>query len=289
VGLVILSVLGLLAAVYALLCLFYFLVQERFIFVRFRLSRDHRFNFPGEFTERWLKVEDGAELHALHFKAKDAKGAVLYFHGNSGSLRRWGRRAPRFTSLGWDVLLCDYRGYGKSRGRLSEEALHDDAQRWYDLLLQDWPQQKIVVFGRSLGSGMAVPVAAANRPAALILESPFCELADAASHYLPILPYHLLLRYAFRNDRAIKRVTCPVTIFHGRRDNVVPFTSALKLYAAIPPEVPRELVAFSRGHHSDLYRFPRFRAKMRAALDRAVTPPSTFAPPSPEGEAPTRP
>jgi uncharacterized protein len=281
VGLLILSILGLLVAAYLLLCLFYYLVQERFIFVRFRIPRTYTFRFPGPFEEKWLKVEDGAELHALYFKAPDPKGVVLYFHGNTGSLRRWGRRAPRFTSLGFDVLMPDYRGYGKSRGRMSEDALHDDAQRWYDLLFQHWPQDRIALYGRSLGSGMAVPLAAANRPRALILEAPFCDLADAAMHYLPILPYRLLLRFGFRNDKAIRRVTCPVTILHGRRDNVVPFTSALKLYAAIPAEVPRELVAFPKGHHSDLYRFPRFRVRVAQALQGGVEPATTFAPRQP--------
>lgn len=285
-GILILGALGLLVAVYLLLCLFYYLVQERFIFVRFRVPRDHRFKFSDTFEERWLAVDDGAELHALYFRAAEPRGVVLYFHGNTGSLRRWGRRAHRFTGLGLDVLMPDYRGYGKSRGPLSEEALHDDAQRWYASLLAHWPQDRIAVYGRSLGSGMAVPVAANNHPAALVLEAPFCDLADAASHYLPILPYRILLRYAFRNDKAIKRVTCPVTILHGRRDNVVPFTSALKLYAAIPANVPRELVAFARGHHSDLHRFPRFRARVAQALSMGDADDPTFAPRSPMSNAP---
>lgn len=287
-GLVFLGALGALVAIYALLCLFYYLVQERFIFVRFRTGKGHVFKFAGPFEERWSHVEDGAELHALHFKAEHPRGVVLYFHGNTGSLRRWGRRAPRFTSLGFDVLMPDYRGYGKSRGRLSEDALHDDAQRWYDLLLQQWPQDRIVVYGRSLGGGMAVPVAANNDPRALILESAFSDLAAAAMHYLPLFPYRWLLRYRFRNDRAIRRVRCPITILHGRRDNVVPFSSALKLYAAVPREVPCELVAFNKGHHSDLYRFPRFRAKVREAMEGSGGEGATFARPSPEGIAPNR-
>lgn len=274
------ALIGLLAVAYALLCVFYYLMQERFIFVRFRTPKDHRYRFPGELEEVHLTTEDGAELHALHFKAQEPRGVVLYFHGNTGSLRRWGKRAPRFTRAGYDVLMPDYRGYGKSRGRLSEEALMDDAQRWYQRLLQRWPQDHVVIYGRSLGSGMAVPLAAANRPRALVLESPFSTLADAAAHYLPVLPYRWLLRYPFRNDRAIQRVKCPIMILHGRRDNVVPYTSALKLYAAIPPEVPREMVTFNRGHHSDLHRFPRFHAAVRRALDgHCGSGTNTFAPP----------
>ena len=278
---IVFGLIGLLALAYGLLCAFYYLAQERLIFVRFKLSRAYRFRFPGSFEEKYIHTEDGAELHALHFHVKDARGVVLYFHGNTGSLRRWGKRATQVTSKGFDLLMPDYRGYGKSRGRLSEEALLDDAQRWFDHLLQQWPQDRIVIYGRSLGSGMAVPVAASNRPRALILESPFSGLADPASHYLPILPYRWLLRYPFRNDRAIMRVTCPITIFHGRRDNVVPYSSALKLYAAIPASTPRELVTFARGHHANLQRFPRFQAKLRRALEGIPkTGTATFAAPN---------
>lgn len=275
------SVVGVVALAYVAVCVFYYLVQERFIFVRFRLARDHRFKFPGPFDEVFIHSEDGAELHALHFRVERPKGVVLYFHGNTGSLRRWGKRAPRFTELGYEVLMPDYRGYGKSRGALSEEALHDDARRWYDHLRRDWGQDHIIVYGRSLGCGMAVPVAATDRPRALVLESPFCDLADAARHYLPILPYRLLLRYGFRNDREIRGVTCPITIFHGRRDNVVPFTSALKLYAAIPTGTPRELVEFARGNHANLHRFPRYHTKLKRALEGAPSGGTvTFAPPN---------
>ena len=122
------------------------------------------------------------------------------------------------------------------------------------------------MYGRSLGSGMAVPVAAANHPRALVLESPFANLYDAARHQFYLLPYRLLLRYAFRNDKAIRRVTCPVHIFHGKRDPIVPYESALRLYAAVPDTVRREMLTFGRGLHSDLWRFKRFQRKMERIL-----------------------
>jgi fermentation-respiration switch protein FrsA (DUF1100 family) len=243
---------------YAALCLFYYVAQERFIFIRFWLSDRYRFKFAEPFDERFLDRPDGARLHALHFPVDGAKGTVLYFHGNTGTLRRWGRQAPRFLQKGYNVLMPDPRGYGKSRGPLSEAALHADAQAWYEHLCATEPQHRIVVYGRSLGSGLATPVAARNRPRMLLLETPFANLYDVANSYLRILPYWLLLRYTFRNDRAIQRVQCPTYLFHGRRDVVVPYSSALKLYAHVPGAVPRELFTFSRGRHSNLARFARF-------------------------------
>lgn len=255
---------------YGALCLFYYLFQERFIFIRFRLSDNYRFRFELPFEERYRTAADGARLHALYFKAEEPRGVVLYFHGNTGSLRRWGHQARRFTRQGFDVLMPDHRGYGKSSGALSEKALHHDAQGWYDHLKEQWPEDRIVLYGRSLGSALATPVAANNRPSVLILETPFANLYDVAISYLRILPYKVLLRYPFRNDKAIRRVHCPVYIFHGRRDNVVPYHSALKLYSMVPSTVEREMFTFPKGHHSDLPRFVRFNRQLQRILARVA-------------------
>jgi len=278
---ILLYALGILLLLYVLLCLVYYAIQERLIFVRFRLPHGYRFRFPGAFEERFIHAADGATLHGLYFKAAEPRGVVIYFHGNTGSLRRWGRRAPTFTASGYDVLMPDYRGYGKSRGRLSEAALLEDAALWYRHVRQHWPQDRIVLYGRSLGSGMAVPLAAAEHPRALILESPFASMREAAMNYLPILPYRLLLRYPFQNDRAIRSVRCPVYIFHGQRDNVVPHASALRLYAAIPATVEREMITFPRAHHGNLVRYPRYHRKLRRILrDLDAKGRATFAPPT---------
>lgn len=263
---VVLGLLAVLVAGYVVLCLFYYILQERFIFVRFRMARKTPFRFKRPFQERWIDGADGASLHALYFPCDNPRGVVIYFHGNTGGLRRWGKLAPRFTALGYDVLMPDPRGYGKSRGKLSEPALHDDASRWYRSLLDRWSEQDIVLYGRSLGSGLATPLAANFSPRMLLLETPFANLYDVARYYLIILPYRLLLRYNFRNDRAIARVRCPVYIFHGERDNIVPYHSALRLYSLVPSDVVRRMYTFPEGHHNDLYRFPRFKRAMRELL-----------------------
>lgn len=261
-----LGALGTVLLVYAGLCLFYYLFQERFIFVRFRTRYDFRYRFEQPHEERWIDRPDGARLHAIHFAVPNPKGIVLYFHGNTGSLKRWGRRAVRFTSLGYDVLMPDPRGYGKSRGRSTEDALLKDARAWYDGLIGSWTEQQVVLYGCSLGCALAIPVAAERSPRLLLLETPFANLTDVARSYLPVLPYRLLLRYPFRNDVAVRSVRCPTYIFHGKRDQTVPYASALKLYAAIPATVLREMFTFPRGRHNDLYRFPGFRRAMARLL-----------------------
>lgn len=251
---------------YAGIVLFYFLFQERFIFLRVRTGQGHRYRYRTPFEERFVVAPDGARLHALYFKTGKPRGVLIFFHGNAGSLRRWGRFAPRFLALGYDVLMPDPRGYGKSRGASSEAALISDAVLWYDHALEQWKDKDIVIYGRSLGSALATPVAAQRAPRLLLLETPFANLIDVARYYLPILPYRVLLRYPFRNDMAMARVRCPVYIFHGKRDTVVPYVSALRLYAHIPSTVQRELYTFAKGHHSDLERFPRFLRVQRRLL-----------------------
>lgn len=275
-GVFLLSLFLLLVLVYTAVCLFYWIFQERFIFVRFRVPDAYRFRFKQHFEEVFLKGRDDARLHALYFTTEQPHGLVLYLHGNTGSLRRWGKKAPRFTAHGWSVLMPDYRGFGKSQGRSTEELLHDDAARWYAWAAERFPEDRIIVYGRSLGTGFAVPLAAHHAPRSLVLESPYANFTDVARHYLAILPYRWLLRYKLRSDKAMVRVKCPVHIFHGVRDPIVPYSSALKLYATVPSTVHRELISFRKGYHSDLAGFARFRRKMREIL--APLPTTTEGP-----------
>lgn len=254
------------ALCYATLCLLYWLFQERFIFLRYDLALRYRFRFGGRYTECWLDRPDGARLHALWFKAREPKGVVLYFHGHSGNLKRWGRQAARFVALGHDVLMPDPRGYGKSTGRLSEAAVLADAVAWFDWLADQVGQKNITLYGRSLGSAFATPVAAQREPRMLLLETPFNNLIDVSWSQVPLIPYRWLIRYPFRNDVAIRSVSCPVRIFHGTRDNVVPLACALKLYAEVPPHVDREAMVIQGARHNDLYRFQQFKEALRGLL-----------------------
>ncbi|MBK9176719.1 MAG: alpha/beta fold hydrolase [Flavobacteriales bacterium] len=261
----VLSVLAIVALGYGGLCLFYYLFQERLIFIGFRKSDRFQYRFALPHEEEWIERPDGARLHAVLFPAPERRGLLLYFHGHHGSVQRWGRFADRFVDLGYDVLMPDPRGYGKSRGRRSEEALIEDALAWYDHALR-LAGAAPVLYGRSLGSALAVPVASQRQTRLLLLETPFANLIDVAWHYLPLLPYRWLLRYTFRNDHSIRKVNCPVHVFHGHRDQVVPYASALRLYAAIPPEVPREMHDFPKGGHNNLHRFPQFKLAQARVL-----------------------
>lgn len=258
---------------YALLCAIAYLKQEKLLFYPESLPQNFTFQFPGRFEEHFLNSDDGAQINALLFRCEQAKGVVLYFHGNAGSLRTWGSIAPDFTEKGYDLLLPDYRSYGKSRGKLSERALHDDALLAYDWLRDRYPDNEIIVYGRSLGSGIAVRLAAERSPKMLILESPFYSMADLAARSMPFLPTSLLLQYPLCSDKYIVNVRCPVVLFHGSDDEVVPYDSSVRLADLLGDE--SVLTTIVGGRHNDLASFDEYQKKLTELLTKGSRPDSS--------------
>ncbi len=264
---VLLGMLATAAAFYLLVCLLLYVGQERLIFAPEPLPPDYRFSFPLRFDEVTWEV-DGARLHALHFRVDQPIGAVLYLHGNAGSVRGWGAVADLFVALGYEVLIPDYRGYGKSTGRIAgERMLHDDARTAYRYLAARFAEEQIVVYGRSLGSGLAVPLAAEQRPRLLILETPYVSLHELARQQFPVVP-PFLLRYPLRTDQRIGKVTCPIHLVHGTADEVIPYSASERLLPLIRAE--HTLWSIPGGHHNDLASFAAYQAAVAQMLSEAA-------------------
>ena len=242
----------------------YFL-QEKLIFLPEELDRDFRYDFPSEFVEHFLDMEDGATINALHFKSDSTKGLILYFHGNAGSLRRWGEVVEPYVAMGFDVLIMDYRGYGKSTGSRSYTSMLSDADRLYEFALTLTTEEKIVLFGRSLGSSFASYLAGKNNPSMLLLETPFYSLGDIAKKVMPIFPQKIFLRFNFKNHQYLKGAECPIYIFHGTEDNVVPLESAQKLFDTLDPDQAK-LFIIGDGGHNDLVDFEDYRRALEKVL-----------------------
>ncbi|MDQ3292675.1 MAG: alpha/beta hydrolase [Bacteroidota bacterium] len=240
-------------------------LQDRLIFFPEILTRDYKFSFNNPFQEVFLKTSDEAEIHALHFRAKTPKGVILYFHGNAGSLRSWGDLADDFLPYNYDFFVVDYRGFGKSTGTRTEAALHQDAQLVYQHLAKEYAEGNIIVFGRSIGTGIAVPVAAQNKPKCLILETPFFNFTDVAKTHYSFLPVTLLLKYTFPSDEWIQKVNCPIYIFHGTSDNVVPYSSGKKL-ARIADPAKTKFITIPNGNHNDLSNYQQYQQALQTIL-----------------------
>jgi uncharacterized protein len=197
-----------------------------------------------------LTASDGAQIVAWHVPPRDNKPAIVYFHGNGGSLRF---RVPRFRKLiddGIGLVALEYRGYGGSAGRPSEQGLIDDGQAAYRFAAAHYPAQQLVLWGESLGSGVAVAVAAEQPVGRVILEAPFTSaVALGAEHYW-YLPVRLLMKDQFHSDRRIGKVTAPLLIMHGVHDRTVPYAMGERLFELA--NKPKHLARFLDGGHDDL-------------------------------------
>ncbi|MBT8291109.1 MAG: lysophospholipase, partial [Muriicola sp.] len=153
-------------------------LQEKLIFLPTKLDNQYQYSFEEPFEEFFITRPDGAILNALHFKRDNPRGVILYFHGNAGNLDRWGEEVLGLVRRNYDLVVMDYRTYGKSSGKLSETALLEDAQAFYDYVAEINDKKKIILFGRSLGTAMASYLSSRNQASMLILETPFYSLLD---------------------------------------------------------------------------------------------------------------
>jgi len=260
------EILWIVLVLYGLTMVIYYFLQERFIFIAVHSSDKVNYTLASEFEEVFLDTPYKGRIHGLLIKSKLSKGVILYFHGNTGSIKRWAVTAEELTSYGFDVFIVDYRGYGKSRGNRSEVAMHKDAEEAYKFLLRDYAEKDIVIYGRSLGSGFAVPLAAKYPKSKLVLETPFYSLLEIAEQQAPYVPIGFLLRFPLRSDEVIHKLENPVIVFHGTRDRVVPYQSGLKLYEECNSK-HKQMVTIPRGRHNDLAKYALFREKMREFLE----------------------
>ena len=233
---------------------FFYLFQEKFIFQNEKLKSDYKFSFEQNFEEINLKTDGNNTINALLFKAENPKGVLLYFHGNRGNLVRWGKISSYFTKYNLDVFVMDYRSYGKSKGKFNENSMYNDAQVCYDYLKERYSENRISIYGRSLGCTFAVRTAVDNNPKQLILEAPFYNLTDAVRYHYPLLPFKFLLKYKFNTNMYISKVGCKTTIFHGTKDDVVPFSSGKKLYDESNLS-QTSFIRIEEGTHHNLFDF----------------------------------
>lgn len=255
-----------LIALYLLSGLIVYLFQERFIFLDGSIPDDYKFEFKSNFEEINLTAVDGANLNAIHFKSENNKGLILYFHGNGGDLRRWAKVTEYYVSLGYDVIVMDYRGYGKSTGKRTEIRLMTDAAMFYDYALNYYREDEITLYGRSLGTGIAAYLAAQYHPKQVILETPYYDFKSVAQRYYPIFPVGLALRFNFKSHVYLKEAKCPIYIFHGTEDEVVPFKSGRKLYESIPSGQAK-FFSIEGGKHKNLIEFEPFREGIEGILE----------------------
>lgn len=249
---------------YIILNVIVYLVQDKFIFKPEKLSADFTFKYDIPFKELFFEVEQGVRINGLHFYRPQPKGLILYFHGNTRSIKGWARYAKDFYRYDYDVVLVDYRGFGKSTGKRSEIDMLSDMQFVYETLKEKYQQQHMIVYGRSIGSGFAAKVASENDPRYLILDAPYYNFLKAVERFLPILPVKYVLRYHLRTDKWIAHVNCHTYIIHGTRDWLIPVANSEKLQAINPRKIT--LIRIHGGGHNNLPSFPEYHNFVRDIL-----------------------
>lgn len=241
-------ILGIIFCITLVTGLFIYLFQHKFFFHPEKLPADFKFAYEHlQVEEIMVETEPGAMIDYLHFKTEHPKGLVFYLKGNTKSIKGWGKFAIDFTRLGYEVIMLDYRGFGKSTGRRTSDGLKHDIQFIYNLQKKTWKEDDIIVYGRSLGSGFAAMLAAKNRPRMLILTSPLHSLIRAIQRYLPYMPARPFMRYNLPTYKYLNAVTCPIKIIHGTHDQLVPIKTALEL-STVNPQKTRFYAILGAGH-----------------------------------------
>jgi fermentation-respiration switch protein FrsA (DUF1100 family) len=205
-----------------------------------------------EFTALKLTTADGETLDGWFVPANAkhvTRGLVIFFHGNAGNIGHRLDYLRMFHDLEFATLIADYRGYGRSSGTPSEEGTYLDADAAWRHATQTlgFPARKIVIFGESLGGGVASHLAAGNRPGALVLASTFTSVPDLGAELYPFLPIRMLARVHYETLALLPQLACPVLVIHSRNDDTIPFAHGRRLFEAAHP--PKQFLEIEGGHN----------------------------------------
>jgi len=238
--------------------------QERFIFKPEKLKQDFQFKYDIPFREYFFDIGPGVRINGLHFHRDNPAGLILYFHCNTRSIKGWAKYAREFYRYNYDVLLVDYRGFGKSTGKRNEKEMLSDMQFVYNTLLKEYEEQHLIVYGRSMGSGFASKIASDNEPRYLILDAPYYSFLKVVERFLPILPVRIVLRFHLRTDKWIPLVNCHTYIIHGTKDWLIPIKHSERLQKINPRKIT--LIRIHGGGHNNLPEFDEYHNFVRDIL-----------------------
>jgi uncharacterized protein len=251
--------------VYGLVGIGIYYFQDYIFFRNVPLGRQHKYAFGQDFREVNLAYDAQSNINIIQFSTKGKpKGCILYFHGNRRNISWYARFAPMFTSRGYEVWMIDYPGYGKSTGRLREDVLHAYATQLYKLARKSFTPETLVLYGKSMGTGIAARLAADEKAHLLILETPYYSFESLASTYFPIYPVKRMIRNKLPTFEFLPRVEEPITMFHGTSDWIIPYRNAHKLEPLL--KKGDRFITIPGGGHNDLENFSVFREELNGLL-----------------------
>lgn len=253
--------------IYCVIGILIYYLQDRLILHPIKLSNDYKYAFNFSHKEINIAADKNTNINIIQFPPADTaiKGVVLYFHGNKTNINRYRWFVPNFTEYGYEVWMIDYPGFGKSTGTFTEETAYDWALTMYKMARARFEPGQIVIYGKSLGSGIAAQLASVRDCKQLILETPYYSMISLAKHYLPIYPLEQMLHFKLPTHTFLTKVTAPVTIFHGTDDPLIPYSNAVRLKKVL--KQGDEFVTIEGGNHRNLNQYPAMKNKLRSLLE----------------------
>jgi uncharacterized protein len=240
--------------------------QERLLFQPVVLSAKDSFDFNLKHEEILIPLNKEDSLSMVRFlpESLPSKGTVLYFHGNKKHIGWYARFTRPFTQHGYEVLMIDYPGYGKSRGTLTEKKLYDWAKVAYQIARKRHSADSILIFGKSLGTGIAAQLASRSDCKGLILETPYYDFPSVLTRYLPFYPIREMIHYQLPTYQYLPLVTAPTTLLHGTSDWTVSYSNSKKLAPLLKPG--DQLITIEGAGHNELFEFPQLKITLDSIL-----------------------
>lgn len=235
--------------VYVLFAGYLFVFQSSYVYYPERALTADPGSIGLPFENVLLETEDGLKLSGWFIPKEDSRGVLLFCHGNAGNMGHRLDSIRIFHQLGLEVFIFDYRGYGESEGKPTEKGTYEDAEAAWRYLVdkRNVDPDKIVVFGRSLGGGVASWLASKYAPGMLILESTFTSFPDIATIRYPFMPVRLMSRFKYNTAEHLNKVNCPVLIIHSRGDEIMPFIHGQRLFETAPE--PKKFLEITGTHN----------------------------------------
>lgn len=241
--------------------------QEKFLFHPKKIDAEYVFNFDQQpYRELNLKRDDGTNLNMVQFLPPDSLplGIVIYYHGNMRNITRYAPYARQFTMNGYEVWMMDYAGFGKSTGKRTEKRMYEDAERVYQLAAAKMQPDSLIIYGKSIGTGVASYIASKYPSRRVILETPYTSIAGLAQRYFFMYPVEYMAKYDFPTIDYLPKVKAPITIFHGTRDAVIAYGNAKSLTKVFKPG--DEFVTIEKAGHNNIADFQLYHEKMDSLL-----------------------
>lgn len=252
--------------IYCLVGIALYYLQEKIIFHPTAIAFTDKFKIERPFREINIPYDQQTNLSIIKFEVppQERKGALLYFHGNMNNVEYYAPMTAEFQDRGYDVWMLDYPGYGKSTGKISENLMYAYADQLYRMAASEIKTDSIVLYGKSLGTGMASYIAAKHSSRYLILETPYYSMHSLAFSRFPLYPTAMMMDYEFPVYSYVKECKSPVFIFHGTDDATIPLSNSKKLKKFLKPN--DEYLIVEDGDHNGLQKNPLVQAKLDSIL-----------------------